>query len=40
MRQRKLLTIDEEDLKRQVVEHAAAAATAAHIPQEQRWPVH
>ena len=40
MRQRKLLTLDEAELKTKIVAHAAAAARAANIPEEQRWPVH
>jgi cytosine/adenosine deaminase-related metal-dependent hydrolase len=40
MRGRKLLTVDEEQLKQKVMQHAASAARGAKIPEEQRWPVH
>lgn len=40
MRQRKLLTIDEAQLKQRVVQNATDAARGAKIPEEQRWPVH
>jgi hypothetical protein len=40
MRRRKLLTIDEAQLKQMVVQHATHAARGAKIPEEQRWPVH
>jgi 5-methylthioadenosine/S-adenosylhomocysteine deaminase len=40
MRQRKLLTIEEDKLKQIVVQHAASAARGANIPEQQRWPVH
>jgi cytosine/adenosine deaminase-related metal-dependent hydrolase len=40
MRQRKLLTVEEDKLKQMVVQNADSAARGAKIPEEQRWPVH
>ena len=40
MRNRALMSIDEEELKANLVEKARTARERSGIPEESRWPVH